>query len=93
MGRGDMVAQEVQARQKQAVGEAESSRTNRPYRRRFRQADGAEASVIENIIGSELRPHKVGTTITKKRSTLLRGSPERLHWSEEDVREALLSQR
>jgi len=50
------------------------------------------ASVIENIVGSELRPHKVGTTITKKRSTLLRGQPERLHWSEEDVRVALLAQ-
>jgi len=49
-----------------------------------------KAAVIENIIGSELRPHKVGTTITKKRSTLLRGNPERLHWSEEDVRAALL---
>jgi hypothetical protein len=49
-----------------------------------------KAAVIENIIGSELRPHKVGTTITKKRSTLLRDNPERLHWSEEDVRKALL---
>lgn len=52
-----------------------------------------KAVVIENIIGSELRPHKVGTTITKKRATLLRGNPERLHWSEEDVRDALLSVR
>ncbi len=51
-----------------------------------------KAAVIENIIGSELRPHKVGTTITKKRSTLLRGNPERLLWSEEDVRAALLEQ-
>lgn len=51
-----------------------------------------KASVIENIIGSELRPHKVGTAITKKRQTLLRGNPERLHWSEEDVRVALLKQ-
>jgi hypothetical protein len=49
-----------------------------------------KAAVIENIVGSELRPHKVGTTITKKRSTLLRGHPERLHWSEEEVRAALL---
>lgn len=51
-----------------------------------------KAAVIENIIGSELRPHKVGTTIIKKRQTLLRGNPERLHWSEEDVRAALLAQ-
>ena len=49
-----------------------------------------KATVIENIIGSELRPHKLGTTITKKRQTLLRGNPERLHWSEEDVRKAIL---
>lgn len=50
------------------------------------------AAVTENLVGSELRPHKVGTTITKKRSTLLRGHPERLHWSEEEVRAALLAQ-
>ena len=50
-----------------------------------------KAVVIENIVGSELRPHKVGTTITKKRQTLLRGNPERLHWSEEEVRKALLT--
>lgn len=49
-----------------------------------------KASVIENLIGSDLRPHKVGATITKKRQTLLRGEPERLLWSEEDVRKALL---
>lgn len=51
-----------------------------------------KASVIENLIGSDLRPHKVGATITKKRPTLLRGNPERLLWSEEDVRAALLAQ-
>jgi hypothetical protein len=51
-----------------------------------------KAAVIENTIGSELRPHKVGTTITKKRSTLLRGNTERLHWSEEDVRRALITE-
>ncbi len=50
-----------------------------------------KAAVIENVIGSELRPHKVGTTITKKRQTLLRGNSKRLHWSEEDVRNALLT--
>lgn len=50
-----------------------------------------KAAVIENIIGSELRPHKVGTTITKKRLSLFKGHAERLHWSEEDVRAALLS--
>jgi hypothetical protein len=51
-----------------------------------------KSHITENIIGSELRPHKVGSTITKKRSTLLRGEPERLLWSEEDVRAALLGQ-
>jgi len=51
-----------------------------------------KASIIENLIGSELKPHKVGATITKKRPTLLRGNPERLIWSEEDVRAALLAQ-
>jgi len=51
------------------------------------------SSITENIIGSELKPHKVGTTITKKRQTLLRGEPERLLWSEEDVRKALLLDR
>ena len=50
-----------------------------------------KASVIENLIGSDLKPHKVGTTITKKRQTLMRGEPERLLWSEEDVRKALIS--
>jgi len=49
-----------------------------------------KAIVIENIIGSDLKPHKIGTTITKKRQTLLHGNPERLHWSEEDVREILV---
>lgn len=48
------------------------------------------SSIVENIIGSELKPHKVGTIITKKRQTLIRGEPERLLWSEEDVRTALL---
>lgn len=48
------------------------------------------SAIVENIIGSELKPHKVGTTITKKRQTLLRGKPERLLWSEEDVRNVLL---
>lgn len=48
------------------------------------------SSIVENIIGSELKPHKVGLVITKKRQTLMRGEPERLLWSEEDVRSALL---
>ena len=51
-----------------------------------------KSAITENLIGSDLKPHKVGSTITKKRSTLLRGDPERLLWSEEDVRVALLAQ-
>lgn len=51
-----------------------------------------KAAITENLIGSELRPHKVGAMLTKKRATLFRGTPERLHWSEEDVRAALLAQ-
>ena len=51
-----------------------------------------KSEIIENIIGSELKPCKVGTTITKKRATLLSGDPHRLHWSEEEVRAALLYQ-
>lgn len=50
-----------------------------------------KSKITENIIGSELKPHKVGAIITKKRQTILRGEPERLLWSEEDVRKALLA--
>lgn len=50
------------------------------------------ASITENTLGTDLRTHKTGAIITKKRATLLRGNPERLHWSEEDVRAALLAQ-
>src|SRR5450631_2682752 len=49
-----------------------------------------KARITENNFSSELRTHKVGSTIKKKRQTILKGSPERLHWSEEDVRAALL---
>lgn len=48
-----------------------------------------KSSITENIIGTELKPHKVGTAITKKSATLLHGEPERLLWSEEDVRKML----
>lgn len=51
-----------------------------------------KSEITENIIGSELKPYKAGTTITKKRQTIMRGEPERLLWSEEDVRKALLSE-
>lgn len=50
------------------------------------------AKVTENNYSFELRAHKVGTTIKKKRQTLLKSEPERLHWSEEEVRSALLAE-
>jgi hypothetical protein len=49
-----------------------------------------KVEILKNTVGSDLRTNKVGATITKKRQTLLKGQPERLHWSEEDVRTALL---
>lgn len=52
----------------------------------FMQLTVLRSSITENIIGSELRPYKVGSVITKKHSTLMRGDVHRLHWSEEDVR-------
>jgi len=51
-----------------------------------------KARITENNFSSELRTHKVGSTIRKKLETLLKGNPERLHWSEEDVRAALLAE-
>ena len=51
-----------------------------------------KSELLENLVAKELLPHKVGTIITKKHTTLLRGEPQRLHWSEEDVRKALLEQ-
>lgn len=49
-----------------------------------------KSEILENNGVKQLIPHKVGSTITKKRATLLRGEPERLLWSEEDVRKAFL---
>ena len=49
-----------------------------------------KSEITENSIGSELKPHKVGSVITKKKQTVLKGEPQRLHWSEETVRKALL---
>ena len=52
-----------------------------------------KSAITENIIGSELNPYKVGTIITKKKATLIKGEPQRLHWSEEDVRLFSLNQK
>jgi hypothetical protein len=49
-----------------------------------------KAEITKSNVAADLKPHKVGAIIRKKRSTLLRGSTERLNWSEEDVRAALL---
>lgn len=49
-----------------------------------------KSEIMENNAIKELIPHKVGTVITKKQSTLLRGNPERLLWSEEGVRANLM---
>lgn len=53
-----------------------------------------KSEIVEDkqVVGSVVKPYKVGTTITKKRSTLQRVEPERLLWSEEDVRKALLTE-
>lgn len=49
-----------------------------------------KSEITENMLGSELRPHKIGSSITKKKQTVIKGEPQRLHWSEETVRKALL---
>lgn len=49
-----------------------------------------KSEIKENTIGSELKPHKVSSAITKKKETIFKGEPQRLHWSEEDVRKLLL---
>jgi hypothetical protein len=48
-----------------------------------------KSEIIENTIGSEMNPHKIGSTINKKKETIIKGEPQRLHWSEEDVRTSL----
>ena len=48
-----------------------------------------KSEITENSIGSELKPHKVGAPFTKNKDTILKGEPQRLHWSEEDVRKKL----
>ena len=50
-----------------------------------------KAEITENPHRTEIRAHQIGTIITKKRQTILKGEPQRLHWSEEDVRATLLT--
>jgi hypothetical protein len=47
--------------------------------------------ITENPDRADIKPHTVGADITKKIQTILKGEPERLLWSEEDVRMALLA--
>lgn len=51
-----------------------------------------KAEITDNPHRADIRPHQVGTTITKKKQTILKGNPHRLHWSEEDVRAVLLAE-
>ena len=48
-----------------------------------------KSEITENSIGSELKPHKIGADIAKKKDTIFKGEPQRLLWSEEDVRKSL----
>lgn len=50
------------------------------------------AAITENPDRADIKPHTVGAALTKKRQTILKGEPERLLWSEEDVRNALLAE-
>lgn len=48
-----------------------------------------KAEIKESNVGADLRPHKVGTIIRKKRSTLQKGEVKRLPWSDESARDAV----
>ncbi len=50
-----------------------------------------KTEITDNPHRADIRPHQAGTAITKKQQTILKGEPQRLHWSEEDVRKALLN--
>lgn len=50
-----------------------------------------KAEITDNPHRADIKPHPVGMAITKKKQTILKGAPQRLHWSEEDVRSALLT--
>ena len=49
-----------------------------------------KAEITDNPHRADIRPHQTGTAITKKQQTILKGDPQRLHWSEEDVRSTLI---
>ena len=49
-----------------------------------------QAKITENRMGKILAVHKIDSIIQKKKESLMKGSPERLLWSDETVRTALL---
>lgn len=49
-----------------------------------------KAEITDNPHRADIRPHQAGTTITKKHQTILKGEPQRLHWSDESVRKLVL---
>lgn len=51
-----------------------------------------KAEVTDNPHRADIRPQQVGTVLTKKQQTILKGEPQRLHWSEEDVRKTLIDE-
>jgi hypothetical protein len=50
------------------------------------------SAITENPDRADIKPHPVGVALTKKRQTILKGDPQRLHWSEEEVRGTLLAE-
>lgn len=52
-----------------------------------------KAEITKNEVAKELKPHKVGAVIRKKRASLLKADTKRLLWSDEDVRAALLKEK
>ncbi len=51
-----------------------------------------KAEITKSNVAADLKPHKVGAVIRKKRATLMKGKPKRLYWSEEEVRAALIDE-
>lgn len=49
-----------------------------------------KAEITDNPHRVDIRPHQVGMAITKKQQTILKGEPQRLHWSDESVRKLVL---
>ena len=52
-----------------------------------------KAEITENNIAAELKPHRPGTVIRKKRVTLQKGGVQRMSWSDEGARSAALREK